>query len=251
MSLLHQLREEQQIFVARWEQGERPDYHVLTSGIPGIFNLGGDLGAFVEAAKQHDRAWLEHYALLAIDVVYNTMSHYQLPVRTVTVVQGLALGGGFEAALSANILIAERQATFAFPETRFGLFPGMGAWPLLMRRLPPRIAEQFATSGKRYSAESLYQMGVVDRLAEPGQGLESAARYIQQEQVRMSGIGSMQAAIEPYTGINKQHLDDQVMMWVDQVLRLPPRSLGLMQKLTDSAFAATGAQSAPDAVNEP
>jgi DSF synthase len=56
-----------------------------------------------------------------------------LPILTVGLVQGAALGGGFEALLSFDYVVAERDATFGLPEILFGLFPGMGAHSLLSR----------------------------------------------------------------------------------------------------------------------
>jgi len=49
-----------------------------------------------------------------------------LPLTTISLAQGDALGGGFEAALSCSVIIAERRARFGFPEVMFNLFPGMG-----------------------------------------------------------------------------------------------------------------------------
>ena len=55
-------------------------------------------------------------------------SSFNLPFTTISLVQGDALGGGFEAALCGDIIIAEKQARFGFPEVLFNLFPGMGAY---------------------------------------------------------------------------------------------------------------------------
>jgi DSF synthase len=59
--------------------------------------------------------------------MYENIIHLDRDVTTIALVQGDALGGGFETALSSNVLIAERSAKLGFPEILFNLFPGMGA----------------------------------------------------------------------------------------------------------------------------
>jgi len=112
-------------------------YQVLCSGMQGVFNLGGDLALLMELIHAGDRDALAEYAIACIDVLYRSACSYDLPFTTIALVQGETLGGGFEAALSANTLIAEKGARFGFPETAFGLFPGMGAFSFLARRLSP------------------------------------------------------------------------------------------------------------------
>ena len=97
---------------------------------------------------------------------------------TIGLAQGDALGGGLESLLSFNVIIAERQARFGFPESHFGLFPGMGAYNLISRRVGSAIAEEMILSGRIYTAEEMKEMGLVRILAEPGQGLVAAQDYI-------------------------------------------------------------------------
>ena len=71
-----------------------------------------------------------------------------MPLTTITLVQGDALGGGFEAAISSNVVIAEKSAKFGLPEVLFNLIPGMGAYSFLVRRTSPDLAEKIIMSGE-------------------------------------------------------------------------------------------------------
>ncbi len=127
--------------------------------------------------REGDRDGLFDYARTCIDILHASATGYGLPITTIALVQGEALGGGFEAALSANILIAERGARFGFPETVFGLFPGMGAFSFLARRVAPALAKRIIVSGKVYTAEELYQLGIVDQVVADGEGEESVRAF--------------------------------------------------------------------------
>ena len=61
------------------------------------------------------------------------------------------MGGGFEAALAGNVLVAERGTRLGFPEVLFGLFPGMGAYTLLRRRVDAVTAEKIILNAKNSS----------------------------------------------------------------------------------------------------
>ena len=143
-------------------------YFVGASRLPGIYNLGGDLQHFVAMIRTQDRDRLRAYAVDCCDVAFHMAMGFNTPVLTIGLVQGDALGGGFEGAMSFNILVAERSARMGLPEVLFNLFPGMGSMSFLSRKIGFGRAERMILSGKIYTAEELYDMGVVDVLAEDG-----------------------------------------------------------------------------------
>ena len=236
MPMLNALRDEQKTLSADLNKGAEIDYQIFTSSIPGVFNLGGDLGRFTFAARSGDREWLLNYGRLAVDIIYNFYTNYRKDITTINVIQGVATGGGFEAALSANVIIAEEQATFAFPETKFGLFPGMGAFTLLRQRVPVRVAEEIIYSGKVYTANKLLQLGVIDKVAETGCGDSAAANYIRSRKHQHAGIHAMRGIVQQYAGVTTAELYDVVEQWVDLVLKLPARNLGIMEKLANESY---------------
>ena len=105
--------------------------------------------------------------------------------------QGDALGGGFETALSSDILIAEQGTKMGFPEILFNLFPGMGAYALLSRKLDAKRAERIILSGKLYSAEELYDMGLVDVLVAPNAGEAAVQEYVKREERARNGYQAL------------------------------------------------------------
>ena len=92
--------------------------------------------------------------------------------------QGDALGGGFECALSSSVLIAEEDARMGFPEILFNLFPGMGAYSFLSRKVGRRITEELITSGAIYTARELYDLGVVDVITPTGTGEAAVESFV-------------------------------------------------------------------------
>ncbi|MGI4745610.1 MAG: crotonase/enoyl-CoA hydratase family protein, partial [Janthinobacterium lividum] len=122
-------------------------YFVFGSDIPGIYNLGGDLALFADRIRERDETVLRDYAHLCIDVIYNNHIAFHQPIITIGLVQGDALGGGFESALSYDVLVAERSAKLGLPEVLFNLFPGMGAYSFLSRKLCAARAEAMIMSG--------------------------------------------------------------------------------------------------------
>jgi len=88
-------------------------YTVLASRMPGIFNLGGDLRRFADLIRAQDRTTMDRYAKACIDVQHPRSVKMNLPIVSISLVQGDALGGGFEAALADDIIIAERAPSSA------------------------------------------------------------------------------------------------------------------------------------------
>jgi len=209
-------------------------YQVLASRVPGIFNLGGDLLLFLESIRNRDREGLFRYAKSCIDMLYHTAVSYSLPVTTISLVQGDALGGGFEAALASNVLIAERGAQMGLPEILFNLFPGMGAYTLLARRLDPARAEKMILSGKIRSAEELYDMGVVDVLANAGEGEQAVYAYIKKQNRANQGYQAVRRIRQRYQPIDYQELLDITGQWVDTALSLQEKDLRTMERLARS-----------------
>src|SRR5205085_10295750 len=139
-------------------------HHLLLASDANVFNLGGDLAMFARLIRNGERGRLLEYARLCVEVAYNCSCLYDGRVHSVAVVQGDALGGGFEAALCCHTIIAEEGAGMGFPEVLFDLFPGMGAYTFLSRRVTPRQAERMMLDARVYPVEELLQMGVVDQV---------------------------------------------------------------------------------------
>ncbi|MBN7797498.1 enoyl-CoA hydratase-related protein [Parahaliea mediterranea] len=87
----------------------------------------------------------------------------------IAAVNGFAMGGGFEIALAADIVVAGRHATFALPEPRLGIAAVGGGIQRLSRQIPYKLAVEMLVTGSRVSADRGYEMGFVNHVVESGQ----------------------------------------------------------------------------------
>jgi DSF synthase len=211
--------------------GEKYDYLVVGSDVEGVFNLGGDLDLFRGYIESGNREGLLKYAIKCIDILYQNMFHYNLDLTTVSLIQGDALGGGFEAALSSNVIIAERGVKMGLPEVLFNLFPGMGAYSLLSRKIGFEAAEKMILSGTLYTAEQLFEMGVVDILAEKGEGEVAVYRYIKSASRSSNTYKSMQKLKDICNHVTYKELTDIATVWADSALQLNSKDLRMMERL--------------------
>ncbi|MDZ7282155.1 crotonase/enoyl-CoA hydratase family protein [Sphingomonas sanguinis] len=206
-------------------------YLVLGSRFPGVFSLGGDLDLFAQAIRDRNHDALAHYGHRCVRILYRNMRGLERPIVTIGLVEGDALGGGFEALLSFHVVIAERGTSFGLPETMFGLFPGMGAHCFLSRRLGAARAERMILSGRTYSAEELYEMGLVHGLAERGGGRQMVADYIRQNDRRHSAHCAIYEASRAVNPLPLEELEGVVDLWADAALRLTEGDLKRMERL--------------------
>jgi DSF synthase len=213
--------------------GNELQYQVLSCATPGVFSLGGDLEYFLDAIRKQDRPALRRYAQACIDVLYKSACGYGSDLTTIALVQGEALGGGFEAALSCNVIIAERSASFGFPETLFGMFPGMGAYSLLARRITPTMAKRLIESGNVYSADELYDMGVIDKVVADGEGNKAVYDLIRARRNRITGYRGLELAMSEVNPVTYEELSNIVNIWVDTALQLSNKNMRLMEYLLD------------------
>jgi DSF synthase len=206
------------------------NYSIFASNVEGVFNLGGDLTVFKELILMQDREHLLAYAKLCIESIW-ILHNMQAPVTTISLVQGQAMGGGFEGALSTHIMVAEKSALMGFPEVLFNLFPGMGALSFLSRKIGMPAAEKMVRSGKIHTGEELYQMGVVDVLAEDGQGEYTLNNWIKKNYRSLNSFQAINRAKRCVNPITIKELYDITEIWVDAALRLDERSLKVMERL--------------------
>lgn len=207
---------------------DRICFLVVASRVPRVFNLGGDLSLFLKLIRTREREGLFRYAKSCIDLLH---VRYHLPITTISLVQGDAFGGGFEAALTSRVIVAERRAQMGLPEILFNLFPGMGAYSLLARRLDAARAERLILSGRMYSAEELYEMGVVDVLAENEQGEEAVHSYMKKYLRAPNGHDAIHQVRQLYHPISYDELLRIVTIWVDAALQLNERDLRVMERI--------------------
>jgi DSF synthase len=207
---------------------------VLASKTPGIYSLGGDLHLFKRCIETRDRETLRQYASACIEALHLMANNLFLPLTTISLAQGDALGGGFEAALSCSVIIAERRARFGFPEVMFNLFPGMGAYSFLARRIGAVKAERIILSGSVFTAEEFHEMGIVDVLVGDGGGEGAVHTYVEKHKRRPNAYESVYRARQRYHPISREELTDIAEIWVDTAMRVRAKDLRIMEMLVKS-----------------
>ena len=205
-------------------------WKVLASAHPSVFCLGGDLELFLECITRRDEATLLDYGLRAAHCIWVNASGFG-PRRlgSIAVVEGEAQGGGFEAALSCHWIVASTTAYFGFPESLFGIRPGMGAQALLTARVGEEVAEQMISSANRYSAEFLHEIGVVDLLIEPG-GARQAVERIKEESAKRP----IRNIVESLRALPYQQLIIGIEQWVTAVMNTSDRHRRSMRYLLEA-----------------
>ena len=206
-------------------------YLILGSRAPGVFCFGGDLELFASLIRDGNRDALAAYGYRCVEILHRNMHSLDLPILTIGMVQGQALGGGFEALLSFDYIIAERGSSFGLPEVMFGLFPGMGAHAILSRRLGQAMADRIIMGNETYSAEAMYEMGIVQHLAEPGEGEAAVRDFIAKSSRRHAGLVGARRASRRANDVSLAELRDIVDYWADAALQLREQDLKLMQRL--------------------
>jgi DSF synthase len=163
--------------------------------------------------------------------VYQNLTKMGLPILTIGLVQGDALGGGFEHALTNDVIIAERDSRMGLPEILFNLFPGMGAYSLLCRRLDAVRAQKLILSGRLYAAEELEELGLVDQVVGRGEGPASVREYLERNRRRHATLLALSRVRHRCQPITYEELIDVTDVWVETALGLDEADLRRMEHL--------------------
>jgi DSF synthase len=208
-----------------------PDYVVVQSADPAYFSMGGDLRFFRECIQRRDTATLRDYSMRCLDLLMSWNGRPDDSTTSIALVQGRALGGGFELALGMDYLIAEEHSSFGFPEIMFGLFPCTGAMGLLAPRIGARQAERMMTGKKVYSAAELYDMGLVDELCGSGEGELAVERFVANHSSRLKARVKVQQSRYRHSPLDRVEGVRIVEDWVETAMRLSAEELRTMDML--------------------
>jgi DSF synthase len=204
---------------------------IWASDADGVFNLGGELRYFESLVKLRDHERLRAYALSCVDVCFANYSRLFSPMIIGALVAGDALGGGMESALSCDFILAEEQSKFGLPEMLYGLFPGMGAYSFLMRRLGQARSEVLITQGNLHSAAQLAELGLVERVVPRAAGRDEMNRHLAKLQRRFNASIAVYNARRRTFPISFQEMADIAEEWVSVAMRLSAQDLRRMNKL--------------------
>ena len=213
------------------QSGFAVDFWVTGSLVPEMYNVGGDLQFFVECIQNGRREALRAYARACVDCVHAASRGFDTGAITLAMVEGSALGGGFEAALAHHFVLAQRDARLGFPEIAFNLFPGMGGYSLVARRSGMKLAEELIYKGESHTAEWYEQHGLVDVLYETGQSYVSVRTFIDTLRPKLNGVRAMLRARTRVLQLPRSELMDITEDWVDAAFCLEPKDIAYMERL--------------------
>ena len=202
---------------------------------PGVFNLGGgDLAFFLKCVRDRDTTNLRLYAHGCVSAILGQYNAWGCPVVPIALVEGVAMGGGFEAALSAQFIFAAGQAQFSFPESLFKTFPGMGALSILSRRLGNAAAEKMVYRHQVYGSEELRNMGLVHKLVGSGEGAGAVRAFMQVNSDRHSLLVAQGKARREVNPLTFAELEAVVEIWIGLIMDLPKTELRRMERIAAS-----------------
>ena len=145
-----------------------PPGAVVVTGSDRIFAAGAEISEF---GGPHDAAVIGGRFLKALDALA------AIPRMVVAAVHGYALGGGCELALACDLRFASTKARFGQPEILLGIIPGGGGTQRLARLVGPARAKDLILTGRQVGADEALAMGLVDRVVEPGELMDTALGY--------------------------------------------------------------------------
>ncbi|NCG21423.1 MAG: hypothetical protein GWP91_20625 [Rhodobacterales bacterium] len=132
-------------------------------------------------AKRAGRPLIRREVRRFIDRIHRVFSRFDsAPILTIAAVNGVCFGGGFELALTADLMVAEKTARFCFPELRLGLVPGFGGIPRLQRDLGNAVVRDLLLTGRSVNAKRALTVGLVREVVPGGKGLDAARRIAEQ-----------------------------------------------------------------------
>lgn len=213
------------------ESGLPFDFWVTGSIVPEIFNVGGDLGFFVEAIRSGQRDPLMAYARSCIDGIYEILTGFGTGAISIAMVEGSALGGGFEAALAHHFVLAQKDAKLGFPEIAFNLFPGMGGYSLVARKAHMRLAEELISTGESHSADWYAERGLVDQTFDTNEAYLATRTFIDVMRPKLNGIRAMIRARQRALPLSRAELMDITEDWVRAAFTLEEKDLAYMERL--------------------
>ncbi|MEO6264260.1 MAG: crotonase/enoyl-CoA hydratase family protein [Luteimonas sp.] len=216
--------------------------HIVLASDGHVFNLGGDLDLFSQLIRARDRDGLQRYARECVDSVHLLHTRLHPNAHTIGLVEGDALGGGFELALACQTIVAESGVQMGFPEVLFGLFPGMGAYSLLSRRVSPKLAEEMMLNGVMYSSDELHRMGIVDVLVPKGEGVRAVHEVIRQNRRIAAARLALHRVRDAVHPVSLDELIGITEIWVDTALQLSEKSLRTMERLVRAQLRRPEAQ---------
>jgi len=140
------------------------------------FSAGADLRELYEQAQKLDALSASKGVREFLERIHAVLNRLDTsPLTTIAAVHGVCFGGGFELALTCDLIIADKMARFCFPELRLGLIPGFGGIPRLKRDIGNAVVRDLLLTGRSINATKGLSVGLVSQVAGEGEALRLAS----------------------------------------------------------------------------
>ncbi len=133
--------------------------NIFIIGSGKAFVAGADIKFFIKNIKANNLANIEKFTAFG-QQVYERID--KSPKKVIVMLNGLALGGGLELALCADVILALPKTMMAFPETGIGIYPGLGGTQRSVRRVGKYLSKYLIYTGKMLSARDALEIGLID-----------------------------------------------------------------------------------------
>ncbi len=148
---------------------------VLYSKQKAGFSAGADLRELYEQARKLEASSAAKGVREFLERIHAVLNRLDTsPLTTIAAVHGVCFGGGFELALTCDLIIADKMARFCFPELRLGLIPGFGGIPRLKRDIGNAVVRDLLLTGRSINATKGLSVGLVSQVAAEGEALRLA-----------------------------------------------------------------------------
>lgn len=221
VAALQNLQEESQVLII---SSSRTEGFCAGADLRELYTESQALPARERLAGLRDFLERIHRVMNAIDAA---------PLTTIAAVHGVTFGGGFELALTCDLIIADKMARFCFPELRLGLIPGFGGIPRLKRDLGNAIVRDLLLTGRSIHATKAQSVGLVSQVAAEGDALRVARATA--AQLKKFDRGTAAAAKQFIKPIPREDLRREIDIFCDLFTR-PAVEAGL-RKFVESTDA--------------
>jgi len=139
------------------------------------FSAGADLRELYTLAQQMDAASSAKGVREFLERIHAVLNRLDMsPLITIAAVHGVCFGGGFELALTCDLIVTDKMARFCFPELRLGLIPGFGGIPRLKRDIGNGVVRDLLLTGRSINATKALAVGLASQVAAEGEALRVA-----------------------------------------------------------------------------
>ena len=196
-----------------------------------VFTLGGDLDFYLDCLAKNDRAALEEYARVSVEGAMWNASGLRNTVITVATIHAKAIGGGIDAPRSCNVMVAEKRASFVYPEVKFNHFP-ITAVPVLARRVGPREVEAILMHGDEFSATDFHRLGALEAVVADGTGEQWIRQYCAETLPMFGARRALFASLHQRNHRYEEELKFGAKLWVDCMLGMSPSEISKLQRIS-------------------